>query len=122
MFEAEATEFPFVAAMPKREKGKLAKLWDHFNELRAIVDEKGMLIPQSMVAELLGISKQRLWVLGNEGRLEGVTVGKYRYYTEQSLIEFAKLERVAGRPVKLPENNSEMWKAALRAAKASREK
>lgn len=122
MFEAEATEFPFMAQVPKREKSKLARVWDHFKAVSAVVEEKGMLVPQHLAAELLGVSRQRIWVLANEGRLEGIELGGIRYVTEDSVIAFAKLERKAGRPVELPKNNREMWAASMRAAKASRTK
>lgn len=99
MFEAEATEFPFMAEVPKSEKSKLAKVWDHFKAVSAVVEKKGMLVPQHLAAELLGVSRQRIWVLANEGRLEGIELGGIRYVTEDSVIAFAKLERKAGRPV-----------------------
>lgn len=122
MFEAEATEFPFMAEVPKREKSKLARVWDHFKAVSAVVEQKGMLVPQHLAAELLGVSRQRIWVLANEGRLEGVELGGIRYVTEDSVIAFAKLERKAGRPVALPKTNREMWSASMRAAKASHER
>lgn len=121
MFEAQATEFPFVETLPKREKGKLAKMWDHFNEIRAAMaanPEMGMLVPQHLAAELLGVSKQRIWVLANEGRFECVHLGGQRLLSERSIIEYAKAERKGGRPCKVPETNREMWDASVRTAKA----
>jgi len=122
MFESEAIEFPFVDSMPKREKSRMQRVWDHFQEVKSIVAEKGMVVPQHLVAELLGVSRQRVGELTDRGRFEVVVIGGVRYLTERSVIAFAKEERKNGRPPKLPETNREMWDAAMRAAKASREK
>jgi excisionase family DNA binding protein len=102
MHVAEVLEMPFMATVPKREKSKLVKLWDHFNELKAITAEKGMLIPQHYAAQVLGISRQRVHVLVNDGRIEAVEVGGCRYVTEESVVAYAHSERKAGRPVEVP--------------------
>jgi len=112
MYEAVAPEFPFVEAMPKRDKSRWQKVWDHFNELRSVVAQKGMLVPQHLAAAVLGVSRQRVHVLVNEGRLEAVEVDGYRYVTEQSVVAFADTERKVGRPLKVP-SNSELWKISL---------
>ena len=78
MHEAAAAEFPFVKALPKREKSRLARLWDHFQEVRAATAEHGVLMPQHYAADLLGVSRQRVHVLVNEGRLVVVDVGGVR--------------------------------------------
>lgn len=116
MFEAEATEFPFVAAMPKREKSRMQRVWDHFQEVKATVAEKGMVVPQHLVAELLGVTRQRVGELTDQGRFEVVVIGGIRYLTERSVVAFAKDERKAGRPPKVPEGIRGMWKAARVAA------
>jgi hypothetical protein len=115
MFDAATTEFPFVGALPKREKSKLGKVWDHFAQVRAIVAEKGMLVPQHLVANLLGLSKQRIGQLVDDGRLEGVDVHGTRYITEVSVVAFAKVERRRGRPVKLGSPLSEALSASREA-------
>lgn len=103
MHEAAVTEFPFVEAMPKREKSKLAKLWEHFQELKAIAAEKGVIIPQNYAADLLGVSRQRVHQLVNDGRLEAVEVRGIRFVTEASVMEWAKAERdKGGRPATVP--------------------
>lgn len=116
MFEAQALDFPFVATLPKTEKTRVVKLWDHFRELKHIVAEKGMIIPQHLAAELLGVSKQRVNELVDAGRFEVVMVGGVRYVTEDSVVRFAKEERKAGRPFKVPRTAREMWKASRAAA------
>jgi hypothetical protein len=99
MFEAAVTEFPFVQALPKREKSRLGRLWDHFQEVRAAVKENGALLPQHYAADLLGLSRQRVHVLVNEGKLKSIEVGGLRYVTESSLVAWAQAERdKGGRP------------------------
>ena len=105
-------EFPFVEGLPKREKSKLAKIVDRFNELRAVVDQKGMLVPQNFAAKIVGVSKQRIDELCKQGRLERVYIDTHAFITESSLIEWGQSERKSGRPLKLPESKREIWKMA----------
>jgi len=112
MFEASVNEFPFVAALPKREKSKMAKLWDSFREVKAITDEKGMLLPQKFAADLIGVSRQRVQELVEDGRLERVDLRGHPFITEKSMIAFAQSERKNGRPVKLP-SNKEIFQSAF---------
>jgi len=108
MQSAQSIEFPFVAALPKREKSKLAKLWDTFKELHEVAKEKGMFVPPHVAASLLGVSRQRVHVLLNEGRIETVQVAGERYVLEDSLVAFCKLERASGRPINLPTTKREI--------------
>jgi hypothetical protein len=102
MFQADATEFPFVAALPKREKSKLTKAWENFQELGRIAEREGMLIPQSMAAALLDMSRQRVNVLVNEGRLRVVQVNGQSYVAGNSVRDYAQAEHKSGRPVQIP--------------------
>lgn len=102
MHEAVATEFPFVGSLPRAEKSRLAKLWDHFQDVRAAAAVHGVLLPQHYAATLLGVSKQRVNFLVKEGRLESVDLGGHPYVTEKSMLDYAKAERKVGRPVTVP--------------------
>lgn len=96
-------EFPFVADLPKREKSKLAKLWDHFQEVRKATAEHGVLLPQHYAAKLLCLSPQRICQLLDDGKLACVDVGGIRYVTEASMMNWAQSERdKGGRPPKVP--------------------
>lgn len=110
-------DFPFVEALPKREKSRFAKLWDHLREVRAVQSKVGEVIPQGFVADLLGLSTQRIGQFLDEGRLEGVSIHGRRYVTVRSIEQFAQVERKNGRPVKGAVSNKDVWKAAQRAAK-----
>lgn len=103
MFEAAATDFPFVAELPKREKSRAVQVWEAFRELSRIAETEGAPIPQAFAAKLLGISHQRVSELANEGRLKTCDVNGVRFVTENSVVAYAKSERKAGRPVKLDE-------------------
>lgn len=114
MFNAAdaAAEFPFVETLPKREKSKLAMMWEQARRLSQIIEEVGALVPQHLVAEVLGVSKQRVGQFVDEGRLENVEFCGVRYCTERSVLAFAKIERkITGRPPHKPSNRA-LWKAA----------
>jgi hypothetical protein len=116
MLQAAITEFPFVEALPKRERSKFSKLWDHLTEVREVVAQKGALVPQHMVADLLDVSRQRICALVDEGRFDSVEVHGVRYITADSVEVFAKQERSkCGRPRKSLDNRK-LWKASLSSA------
>jgi hypothetical protein len=96
--ELTITEFPFVAEIPKREKTKVAKIWDQFQELARVQKEHGIVISQTMASKMLNISSQRVGQFLDEGRLQFVEMDGIRFVTEKSIIEFAKMERKNGRP------------------------
>lgn len=100
MFTAAAIDFPFVAELPKRKQSRVLKAWDLIEAMRAVPDEKGLLIPMRIAAKVLGVSTQRVSQLVDAGKLEAVVIDEHPLVTEQSLIEWAKSEKKAGRPLK----------------------
>jgi len=98
----QIAEFPFVEAMPKREKSRLARVWEQFQLVREAVRIHGALIPQSYAKTLLDLSKQRVHQLVNEGKLTSIDLGGVRYVTEKSILAWAEAEHKTGRPVKVP--------------------
>ena len=96
------SDFPFVADLPKREKSARAKLLDAMDEVARVTAERGPLIPQSLAAEFLGLSSQRVSTLITTGRVEAVDVHGRRFVVMNSFREFAKIERRNGRPRKSP--------------------
>lgn len=107
MFEAQTMDFPFVGELPKRERSKVETLWDKFHRLKAITDEKGMLLPVVFCAKLLGVSRQRVYVLLDEGRMERVDLDGQIFVTEESLIKWAREEHKSGRHLTLPKTFQE---------------
>ena len=117
MFDTPATEFPFVADMPKREKTRLAKVWDAFAAMRATIAEDGIPVAFKAAATLLEVSPQRVDELCQSGRLKRVEFGGHRYVTEKSLVEFARSERKAGRPQKVIDQCASSPLAAYRVSR-----
>lgn len=92
------SEFPFVASLPKSEKKKLRSLWDQWEELKQFALSRGHLIPTGMAHTLAGVSRNRVYQLIEDGRLERYQVGHHSFITEESLIKFVESERKSGRP------------------------
>jgi len=99
MFDAVANDFPFVAELPKREKSKVVKVWESFQELARISETEGVLIPVSFAAKVLDVSRQRIDELIAGERMKCYLVNGHRFVSENSVVEYAKGERKAGRPV-----------------------
>lgn len=105
----EATfEMPFMASLPKREKSRVAKLWDHFTEVKALMQDKGTLVPPTIAAELLEVHRSRIDQLVESGRLERIHFQGRPFITEVSLVRWAEAEHKNGRPM----SNSDRWKCS----------
>lgn len=96
-------DFPFVADLPKREKSVIRTLWDEIGYCCEAQKRFGPVLPETVAAGALGISRQRMNQLVKAGRFETVTMGKRTYVTEDSLRAFAATERKSGRPAKVDE-------------------
>lgn len=112
MIDAGTLEMPFLADLPKREKSRLQAAWEIVEEIKRLSAEQGALVPPGLAATCLGVSHQRVWELCNLGTLQRVEIAGHGYVTEDSLLAFAKSERKAGRPPKVP-SNKELLKAAV---------
>jgi len=115
MTETMASEFPFVEQLPKREKSRLLKLWDHFAEARALTKEHGMLVPVQLAASLAGVSNQRIHQLMEADQLKRVELNGHPFVTENSFVVWAQSERKNGRPFK-DLAKGETWKLAKQIA------
>jgi hypothetical protein len=112
---AEALTFPFVENLPKRQRSKIATLWDQVEELARIQQEVGPVAPQILVSKVLGVSRARVCNLIDSGVLEAVDFHGNRMITKRSLEAYAKAERLKGRPlgkVSLPEMMRMAWESA----------
>lgn len=114
MHEAAISEFPFVEALPKREKSKLAKAWDLFKEIKAVSATEGVLLPVNLTCRLLDLSRTRIDELCTDGRLRRIKIAEHVYITENSILEHARDERKNGRPLKLTISPMEALKRARR--------
>lgn len=102
-------EFPFAAALPKREKSKLVKLMDLVAEMKAIQATEGTLLPLRFAAKVIGVSRQRVDELVQVGTIRRFDVDGHSFVTENSVVDFCKSERKSGRPFKAP-----TWKESLK--------
>lgn len=116
MFEANVLEFPFTAELPKREKCKVAQVWDRFQELSRITEREGMLIPMAYAAAVLDVSRQRVYQLEQSGKLKVIEVDGQKFVTENSVIEYARGERKAGRPMKVLDGRSPSLRECVKVA------
>lgn len=97
----DASEFPFVQELPKREKSRRMKLLDVLEQLEERTRQKGPVIPQTLAAEILGISRQRVGQLVEADRIESFLLNGTRFVFLKSFVEFCQEEkRTGGRPPK----------------------
>jgi hypothetical protein len=102
MLEATGNEFPFVAALPKKEKGRVAQLLDQVAEFGELQRKHGGLIPVIVVAGLLNVHRSRVYQYIESGHFPAIGFQGHLYVPEPALIEFLKTERKNGRPFKAP--------------------
>jgi len=115
VYEAAVNEFPFVEALPKREKSKLAKVWDMVNHLKEAQARQGTLLPLTLAAKALDLSRTRVEQVVADGRLKRVEVDGHVFLTLDSVIEFASTERKNGRPLKYLDSKTP-WRDSVKAA------
>jgi hypothetical protein len=96
----DATEFPFVEQLPKREVKKVCGVWDLIKSYRDNYATDGILLPVSISAQALNVSKQRVHQLVETGRLKIRYINGSAFITENSLLECAETARKIGRPFK----------------------
>jgi len=116
VIDAPATDFPFVAELPKRERSKLVKLWDAFRDLAAFQEQHGFPVPRTAAAALLEVHPTRIDQLIEAGRLTPYKFHGHVYISENSLVEHARTERKNGRPQKVIDDCAKspaaVWKVA----------
>lgn len=117
VFDSTATDFPFVAELPKKAKSKLVKFWEAFRAFSDLRKEHGELVPQKVAATLLDISTTRVDELVETGKLVRKDFCGHVYITENSLVEVARSERKAGRPLKKLEECASSPLAAWKVAR-----
>lgn len=115
MFEATVNEFSFVEGLPKRQKSKLASVWELVRRMSEVSETEGALLPPMLVAKALNLSRCRIDQICEDGRLKRITIDGHVFITENSLVAFAKEERKNGRPL----NISATWSESLKRAKKS---
>lgn len=82
-----------------------------FGEMYRAIKEHGTLCPPTMVAAALGLSRQRVHVLVNQGRIATVEINGRRWVPLAALEVFMTEERRVGRAADypVPESFGAMW-------------
>jgi hypothetical protein len=122
VFDSTATDFPFVAEMPRAEKTRWQKIRDAFCEAYALQKEHGWMVPRKAAADFLDVSVQRVDELERDGRLRRVVLHGHPYITANSIEAYAKIERKLGRPFKTVAACASSPLAAYQVAKKSLKK
>lgn len=94
-----AAEFPFVSEVTRKRANPSA--WEALKALKAASQSGGAWVPAGLAAEMLGVGKQRLYDLIEEGTIHGEKYHGHLFLSEDSVVAYAKRERKAGRPPKV---------------------
>jgi excisionase family DNA binding protein len=97
--EATAEQMELLAGFSVEKVRKPSVL----RELAEVFDKHGPVVPQHMVAKLLGVSRQRVGNLVDEGRIAVVRLGGHQFVPYEALRYFLADERKNGRPCKRAE-------------------
>jgi len=85
-------------------------------EFLRISNVNGGLVPQSSVATILGVSRQRVHQLVSEGTFSTWTFYGMKWLSQQEVVSFAKLNRKPGENQHSP-SMKQMWKDSHEAGK-----
>ena len=98
---AEAPTFGFVSDIPVTEKSELGKVLDVMKEFREVTAQRGPVIPVTVAAEMLGVSRSRVCQFMDSGRLQYYVLGDMRHPFLNSVEAFLRQPRLkGGRPRK----------------------
>lgn len=98
MLDTLTMEMPFMSEVPKREAKAVRGAWEELEEFQVMAKQRGAVLPPSFAAQLLNVSRQRIFQLVQVGTLETVVIGPHRMILADSLIAWAKSEHKPGRP------------------------
>jgi hypothetical protein len=82
---------------------------DHTRQFFKIAKLHGGLVPMSTVATILGVSRQRVHQLVDEGTFSHWTFYRMKWLSQDEVVSFAKLNRRAGENQFKP-SVKQMWK------------
>ena len=92
---------------PKTKHGVFADV----KEFMRIIKLHGGLVPMSSVGTILGVSRQRVHQLADEGTFSVYEFYGMKWLLEKEVVSFAKLKRAAGENQFAP-SKKQMWKDA----------
>ena len=108
-------EFGFVATLPKTEE-RPKSAWEKWAEIKRVIDAEEGLVPVRLAVEMLGVSRQRVYELIEEGKVKTFDVVGQQFISFKSLSAWAHSERKAGKPFK-PVTKRQLWRMAQDTAK-----
>ncbi len=95
---------------PKKEKSTVMRgVMDDIREFVRLTKLHGGLVPQSAVATILGVTRQRVHQLVEEGTLNHWTFYGMKWLSQKDVVSFAKLNRQQGENQYHP-STKQMWK------------
>ncbi len=97
---------------PKTKRGVFADV----KEFMRIVKLHGGLVPMSAVGTILGVSRQRVHQLADEGTFSVFEFYGMKWLLEEEVVSFGKLKRAAGENQHEP-SKKQMWKDSLELGK-----
>jgi hypothetical protein len=100
MESTDATEFPFIKELPKGEAKKTLGVWDLIDSYAENFKTDGILLPVSIAAQALHVSRSRVHQFIQDGRLKARQINGLMLVTQTSLLECADIARKSGRPFK----------------------
>lgn len=95
MQDVQALELGFSLPKPA---GKVARFFEFTRRFQGLLEKHGPLYPATMVAKALGVSRQRIYELVEQGYLVQVKVDHHAFISEASVKEWIAQERRGGRP------------------------
>ena len=97
--------------LAKKKKLRLLSFLDDWREFSRISKLQGGLVPQSVVATILGVSRQRVHQLIEEGTFSHWDFYGKKWLSQEDVVSFAKLNRKTGENQFKP-SAKELWKAS----------
>jgi len=98
-----------VAAPKKENSSVLRGMMENVREFVRLTNLHGGLLPQSAVATVLGVSRQRVHQLVEEGTFSHWTFYGMKWLSQKEVVSFAKLNRQQGENQYHP-STKQMWK------------
>jgi hypothetical protein len=92
---------------PKTKSGVFADI----KEFMRIIKLRGGLVPMSAVGTILGMSRQRIHQLADEGTFTVFEFYGMKWLLEEEVVSFGKVKRAAGENQHKP-SKKQMWKEA----------
>lgn len=82
------SQYAFLDSVPPARRESVKAAWHEIEELREHTIHRGLLIPFTLVPQLLGVCSQRAYQIRNDGRLQVFKFCGKEFCTEDSILRF----------------------------------